>query len=78
MRSAPVELGGTAASRSFSYDGLPIRTRTTNEEISFSLQTPGEYSYEFVVRDQFHGEVAGHKHEHRQIFTIRVAAVIAD
>lgn len=76
--SGPVELSGAAASGSFGYDAVPRRTRAANEEVSFSLQTPGEYSYELVVLDQLHGEIEGHEHEHRQVFTIRVTAAAAE
>ena len=78
LLSGPVELSGVAASGSFVYDTVPRRTRAANEEVSFSLQTPGEYSYELVVRDQLHGEIEGHEHEHRQVFTIQVTAAAGE
>ena len=76
--SGPVELSGAAASGSFGYDAVPRPTRAANEEVSFTLQTPGEYSYELVVRDQLYGEIEGHEHEYRKVFTIRVSAVAAE
>lgn len=71
--AAPVELSGFAAAGGFGYDVRPRPTRGVVEEVSFSLETPGEYTYELIVRDQLYGEVPGHPHEYRQVFTIQVA-----
>jgi hypothetical protein len=76
--AAPVELSGFATAGDFGYDDRPRPPGRVVEEVTFSLETPGTYTYELIVRDRLYGEIPGHPHEYRQVFTIRVAGPGSD